>query len=64
VATTLRPLAEAKGLRFEVAMPTANLVIRTGRRAFSQILINLTNNAIKFTETGAVRNVHPPRRRP
>ena len=55
VARTLRPLAEAKRLRFEVAMPTADLVIRTDRRAFSQILINLTNNAIKFTEEGSVQ---------
>ena len=55
VAMALRPLAEAKGLRFEVAMPTADLVILTDRRAFSQILINLTNNAIKFTDQGGVR---------
>ncbi len=55
VALSLRPLAEAKGLRFDVAMPTADLVIQTDRRALSQILINLVNNAIKFTETGSVR---------
>lgn len=55
VATTLRPLAESKGLGFEIALPTIDIVIGTDRRAFSQILINLANNAIKFTETGTVR---------
>jgi signal transduction histidine kinase len=30
-------------------------VVQTDRRALSQIIINLTNNAIKFTERGQVR---------
>ena len=55
VVTTLRPLAEAKGLIFEVSMPAQDVMAQTDRRALSQILINLTNNAIKFTETGMVR---------
>jgi PAS domain S-box-containing protein len=54
VAETLRPLAEKKGLRFETDMPQ-QVTINTDRRALSQILINLINNAIKFTDTGEVR---------
>jgi protein-histidine pros-kinase len=55
VVTSLRPLAEAKGLIFELSMPAKDVVVRTDRRALSQIMINLTNNAIKFTEQGLVR---------
>jgi signal transduction histidine kinase len=54
VATTLEPLAEAKGLRLEVAARTPEAVVQADRRALTQILINLATNAIKFTPDGAV----------
>ncbi|MEO8670448.1 MAG: ATP-binding protein [Tahibacter sp.] len=50
----LRPIAERKGLELEVRMPAEEIIIRTDHRALSQIVINLTNNAIKYTETGKV----------
>jgi PAS domain S-box-containing protein len=55
IAATLRPLAEQKGLKFEVKAPKGEVEVMTDRRALSQILLNLTNNAIKFTEKGKVR---------
>jgi protein-histidine pros-kinase len=54
VTTALRPLAEKKSLHLEVTSHAAKVIINTDRRALSQILLNLTNNAIKFTETGSI----------
>jgi PAS domain S-box-containing protein len=54
VAGSLRPLAEGKGLQFGIEAPEAEITVSTDRRALSQILINLTNNAIKFTDSGSI----------
>jgi ABC-type amino acid transport substrate-binding protein/nitrogen-specific signal transduction histidine kinase len=54
VAESLLPLAEQKGLSLSVNIaPELDLLVSDERRV-RQVLINLLNNAIKFTEKGAV----------
>jgi PAS domain S-box-containing protein len=55
VSAALKPLGEAKGLKFETRAPKGEPMVNTDRRALTQILLNLTNNAIKFTDRGAVK---------
>jgi PAS domain S-box-containing protein len=54
VRMLLEPLASEKQLAFTVRWPEEPVVMRTDSRKVRQILVNLTANAIKFTETGSV----------
>lgn len=55
VATTLRTLATERGLDLTTDVTHDPVDVRSDGRAIRQILINLTSNAIKYTERGAVR---------
>lgn len=54
VEQTLRPAAQEKGLELICRVEPGVGVIVSDRRRVEQILINLINNAIKFTEKGGV----------
>jgi PAS domain S-box-containing protein len=54
VANALQPLATRKGLQLEVRTPEQPIILFTDRRALTQILLNLLNNAVKYTDTGNV----------
>jgi len=55
IASTLRPMAEAKNLALETKFPGKPVIARTDHRAACQILINIANNSIKFTDKGSVK---------
>jgi len=55
VARTMRPMAERKGLGLTVEVSPPVGQVTSDRRRVEQILINLVNNGIKFTDQGEVR---------
>ena len=54
VHSALSPQAEQKGYKLNVTVPETDITLQTDRRALTQILLNLTSNAIKFTDQGEV----------
>jgi PAS domain S-box-containing protein len=54
VIGTLQPMAAAKHLVLRQQPVDPELAVRADARALQQILLNLTNNAVKFTATGHV----------
>jgi signal transduction histidine kinase len=55
VATTVRPLAEGKGLRLVVEMEPGLPEGYGDAQRIKQALLNLAGNAVKFTEAGEIR---------
>ena len=55
VRAALQNMADQKGLRIENIIPPERFPVRADRRAVHQIILNLVNNAIKYTDKGSVR---------
>jgi PAS domain S-box-containing protein len=54
VASSVRPLAERKGLRLKVELAPEVGTVVSDRRRVEQVLMNLLSNAIKFTDRGEI----------
>ena len=54
-ASALRPFAEKKGLTLEYDISPDLPELHSDKRRLEQVLINLINNAIKFTDKGSIK---------
>ncbi len=55
VERTLAPMVSAKHLTYSTEFPAKLTSIYSDRKRLYQIVLNLANNAVKFTETGSIQ---------
>jgi PAS domain S-box-containing protein len=55
VVEVLKPMAQKKQIELTSCLPQGEVLVHTDRRALMQILLNLTTNALKFTNHGSVQ---------
>ena len=55
VASVVGPIAEAKSLGLDMDLPEPSVTIRTHQRAFTQIVVTLARQAVKYSDQGSLR---------
>jgi len=55
VAAIVGPIADAKSVKLQVDLPDPSIMIRTHQRAFTQILVTLARQAVKYSDGGTLR---------